>query len=142
MAARLVTFPTTRTEPSDAIPQPVSPSVLEQAPLREHAWKGASGRTYKHSVYSLIACPPLPQASVMLVRRDANGTPKVLHIALAQDAAPSMNLARIRQRGAQLGANEVHAHFAAGTAAARSLAVCDLRAGQFGALEAERLHAA
>ena len=142
MAARLVSLPSSRSQPSVAIPQPVSPGLLDQAPVREHAWKGASGRIYKHTVYSLIACPPLPRSTVMLVRREASGTRKVLHIGLADDDAPSMNLARIRQRGAQLGANEVHVHFAAATAAARSLAVCDRRAGQFGALEAERLHAA
>ena len=33
-----------------------------------------------------------------------------------------------------LGANEVHVHFAGQTDAERQLVVCDLRAGQFGAL--------
>jgi hypothetical protein len=40
----------------------------------------------------------------------------------------------VRQRGAQLGANEVHVYFAATSDAARALAVCDLRAGQLGDL--------
>jgi hypothetical protein len=120
----------------------ISPSLLDQAPVREHTWHGASGRGYLHSVYSLIACPPLPKACYMLVRRDAKGARAVLHIGLARNDASSANLARIRQRGAQLGANEVHVHFPAATDAARSLVACDLRAALFGALEPEPLHAA
>src|SRR4029077_8353939 len=34
-----------------------------------HYWRGASGRRYLHSVYSLIGCPALPRANYILVRR-------------------------------------------------------------------------
>ncbi len=61
----------------------------------------------------------------------------VLHIASGTSDAPTLNLARIRQRGATLGANEVHVHALAGTDDERQLVVCDLRAGQFGALADE-----
>ena len=63
----------------------------------------------QHNVYGLLECPPLPQAVYLLVRRQANGSLKVLYIASALSDAPTLNLARIRQRGATLGANEVHA---------------------------------
>ncbi len=33
-------------------------------------WSGASGRKYIHSVYSLEACPPLPGAIYVAVRRE------------------------------------------------------------------------
>ena len=34
-----------------------------------HYWRGASGRRYLHSVYTLVGCPALPQANYILVRR-------------------------------------------------------------------------
>ena len=40
-----------------------------------HYWRGASGRRYLHSVYSLIGCPALPRANYILVRRYDDGTP-------------------------------------------------------------------
>ncbi len=107
-----------------------------------HLWRGASGRRYTHAVYSLIECPPLAQSTFLLVRRDAGGSRTVLHIGHADDDAPTLNLARVRQRGATLGANEVHVYTLAATDSERRLALCDLRAGQFGALAAEPCHAA
>ena len=47
----------------------------------------------------------------------------------------------MRQRGAQLGANEVHAHFHAGSDDERRLVACDLRAALFGTLGAESVGA-
>src|SRR6476620_241263 len=38
-----------------------------------HYWRGASGRRYLHSVYSLIGCPALPRANYILVRRYDDG---------------------------------------------------------------------
>jgi len=107
------------------------------APLRSELWHGASGRRYMHTVYSLIGCPPLPKATYVLVRREADGRSSALGIASADSDASTLNLARVRQRGAELGANEVHVHCRAETEAERRLAVCDLRAGQFGVLGAE-----
>ena len=101
------------------------------------SWLGASGQRYAHSIFSLIECPPLPKVAYALVRRDASGTRKVLHIASGTSDASTLNLARIRQRGAMLGANEVHVHTLARTDDERHLVVCDLRAGQFGALAEE-----
>ena len=39
-----------------------------------HYWRGASGRRYLHSVYTLVGCPALPQANYILVRRHEDGT--------------------------------------------------------------------
>jgi len=110
--------------------------------IRCHIWRGASGRRYAHTVSSLIECPPVPRAAYLLVRRDAGGNRTVLHIGHADHDAPTLNLARIRQRGATLGVNEVHVYALAGTDSERRLVICDLRAGQFGELAAEPSHAA
>jgi len=104
---------------------------------RTHVWSGASGQRYPHSVYSLLECPPLPQAVYVLVRRQDNGALKVLYIAPTVSDTPSLNLARIRQRGATLGANEVHAYLLATSVEACRTIACDLRAGLFGSLGAQ-----
>jgi hypothetical protein len=106
-------------------------------PARLHFWRGASTRRYVHSVYSLIECPPLPSAVYLLVRRSKDGQRQVLHIDCGRSDTPTLNLARVRQRGAQLGANEVHVHFLAASQGQRRLIVCDLRAAQFGELSCE-----
>ncbi|MCB1521517.1 MAG: hypothetical protein KDJ37_13200 [Hyphomicrobiaceae bacterium] len=57
---------------------------------------------------SLLACPELPAGtSYLLVRREADGSRQHRHAGVLRFAAPSLNLARIRHRGACLGANEV-----------------------------------
>jgi hypothetical protein len=122
-------------------PAPVPLGLPQQVPARQHLWRGASGRTYVHSVYSLIECPPLPQASYILVRRDQDDRRTVLHLGAGENDAPTLNLAQVRQRGAQLGANEVHVHFSASTERERFMVLCDLRAGQLGSLSAEPEHA-
>lgn len=116
---------------------PAAPGLATDLPARLHFWRGASGRRYAHTVYGLIECPPLPQVAYQLVRRDSAGRRRVLHIGSGASSAPSLNLAALRQRGATLGANEVHVHFPAETPEARRLVVCDLRAALFGALAAE-----
>jgi hypothetical protein len=57
----------------------------------------------------------------------------VLRIGLGQSDAPTLNLAAVRQKGAQAGANEVHVYPAAPEAELR-LVACDLRARLFGSL--------
>lgn len=89
-------------------------------------WRGTSGLHYAHTVYTLTGCPPLPPASVMLVERSADGFRRICQVLTVDDRAPTLNLATIRQRGAALGANEVHVHFAAGIAEARITAAMDL----------------
>ena len=123
--------------PTVVPPQPVRLSQGRKGPAPQRQWHGASGKRYAHSVYSLIECPPIPKATYLLVRRDGSGLRTVLHVGIGGSDASTLNLAQIRQRGAQLGANEVHVRFGARSDAARSLAALDLRAGLFGELTAE-----
>jgi hypothetical protein len=126
MAARVVSLGRLRTAPERGLPQ--------RPPVRRHIWRGASGREYAHSVYSLIECPPLPMAGYVLVRRDECGRCRPLRVGVGQNDAPTLNLAQVRQRGARAGANEVHLHLDAASEAERRLVACDLRAGIFGSL--------
>jgi hypothetical protein len=107
------------------------------APARVHFWTGASGHRYVHHVHTLLECPPLPRAVYLLVRREENGACTVRHIACSLSEAPTLNLARIRHRGATLGANEVHVHLLTASAEHCRTVACDLRAGVFGSLGAE-----
>lgn len=97
-----------------------------------HYWRGASGARYLHSVYSLLECPALPKANYILVRRDEDGTRRPLQIGQTVEEADTLNLARLRQAGAQLGANEVHIHLLAETEEARAAVSADLSARQLG----------
>jgi hypothetical protein len=135
MAAQILTLAQTAHGRPFSLPPAADPASGKTA--RCQFWRGASGRRYVHTVYGLIECPPVPQATYLLVRREADGSCRVLHIASGESSAPTLNLARIRQRGATLGANEVHVHPLAQTEGQRRLVICDLRAGLFGALGAE-----
>ncbi|HWE16426.1 MAG TPA: hypothetical protein VG758_04490 [Hyphomicrobiaceae bacterium] len=134
MAARIVSLGRPH-----AAPEPMALGLPERAPgcsTSRRVWRGASGRSYPHTVYSLIECPPLPAATVVLARRDAQGETRALRVLLAQSDAPTLNLARVRQQGAEAGANEVHVHLDAVSDADRRLVACDLRAALFGSLAA------
>jgi len=100
-------------------------------------WQGASGQRYVHSIFSLVGCPRLPACTYILVRRNANGSREALRIGTVTADAWSLNLAEIRHRAAQLGANEVHAHLIAADTMARTRIARDLQAGQFAELAAE-----
>lgn len=91
-----------------------------------HYWRGASGRRYLHSVYSLIGCPALPRANYILVRRYDDGTRAALAFGQTRDETASLNLAHLRHQGAKCGANEVHIHLLAKTAQARAQVEDDL----------------
>jgi len=91
-----------------------------------HYWRGASGRRYLHSVYSLVGCPALPQASYILVRRFDDGTRIALAFGQTKDDAVTLNLAHLRHEGAKCGANEVHIHLLAENGDARALVETDL----------------
>jgi hypothetical protein len=90
-------------------------------------WMGISGAPYVHTIYGLIECPEIPNANIVFVRRDpATGVREALHIGRVEHAAPSLNLAEIRHRGATLGANEVHVHLLGKSEAARAMIERDL----------------
>lgn len=57
---------------------------------------------------ALIWCPDVPQGTrFALIRTDNNGDTEKLEAGVLTEQAPSLNLAHLRRRGAQLGANEV-----------------------------------
>jgi hypothetical protein len=91
-------------------------------------WQGATGARYVHHVYSLIECPQVPAANYLLFGRDEDGSRRLLHAGMVSHAAPSLNLAEIRHRGATLGAREVHVHLLADSDGRRAAIDMDLRA--------------
>lgn len=95
-----------------------------------HYWRGASGRRYLHSVYTLVGCPALPQANYILVQRRADGAREALAFGNTKDDAISLNLAHLRHEAAKRGANEIHIHLLADTAHDRALVEADLTAAQ------------
>jgi len=111
--------------PADAPALVCSEAAFDQA---FHYWRGASGRRYLHSVYTLIGCPALPRANYILVRRYDNGTRVALAFGQTKDDAVTLNLAYLRHEGAKIGANEVHIHLLAETAEDRADVEADLTA--------------
>lgn len=99
---------------------------------RFHFWTGASGQRYVHTIHSLLLCPEVPASNYILLRRNADGSQGVLAIGRVSNDAPSLNLAEIRQRGAELGANEVHVHLLATSPRHSKHVAQDLRTAQFG----------
>lgn len=143
MVARIIELAVYRAQRSLPQDEPAERPRMTESP-RFHFWAGASGKRYVHSVYELLDCPALPAANYVLVRRDANGRAEALSIGRVTNSAPSLNLAEIRQRGAELGADEVHVHLLADNAKVGKLIEFDLRTGQieadFARLAAGRTH--
>ncbi len=110
--------------------RPEKPAKRINEANRFHFWTGASGKRYVHTVYELFECPPLPPANYVLVQREPGARRKVLSIGRVGNSAASLNLAEIRQRGAELGADEVHVHLLAESAKLAKLVEFDLRTGQ------------
>ena len=98
------------------------------APLALKAWRGASGRSFIYTVYSLIGCPAFEAGNFILVRRGADGRRKPLGIGRTETPTASLNLARIRREGAGLGANEVHVYAEAASEQARAAVAFDIAA--------------
>jgi hypothetical protein len=102
-----------------------------------HYWRGASGRRYLHTVYTLIGCPALPQANFILVRRHDDGSRTPLLFGQTKDDAITLNLAHLRHEGAKLGANEVHIHLLAEGPSQRNDVEADLNAAHFSRIAAD-----
>ncbi len=115
-----------RREPASARPAP------DAASTSQHVWRGASGTVYTHTATSLIYCPEMPEATYLLLHRDAGGVARVLRVGTLDSKARSLNLARIRQAGATLGANEVHFRVERTSAAERARIVFDIENGLAG----------
>jgi hypothetical protein len=136
MASQIVRLAPFRAHPPSSGATALPPAPAATAAV--HVWGGASGQRYQHNVYPLLACPPLALAVYLLVRRQQDGSCQVLYIASTRSEAPTLNLARIRHRAATLGANEVHAYVLASSTEQCQTTACDLRAGLFRSLAAER----
>ena len=125
MWSRKVDFETPQWGPADEPALVCSEAAFAQA---FHYWRGASGRRYLHSVYTLIGCPALPRANYILVRRFEDGTRAALAFGQTRDDTASLNLAHLRHQGAKCGANEVHIHLLAESADSRASVEADLLA--------------
>lgn len=133
MAAQIISlaeYKSTRTAPALLCGEPAILDGAAGLAQRFHFWSGASGRRYVHTIYSLVECPAIPPGNYVLVHRDDEGRRLVLAIGRVGNAAASLNLAEIRRRGAELGANEVHVHLLAPNAKLSRLIETDLRSGQ------------
>jgi hypothetical protein len=107
--------------PSSVVFQSAVLNAMSAGPIAERDsqkaafqfWTGASGVRYVHSVYNLFECPPVEAANYILVKRHVDGHRTVISIGRAAYSTGTLNLAEIRLRSAQLGANEVHIHLLA-----------------------------
>lgn len=98
-----------RQESGDAAPKVMADDVRTLlAPLGIRSWRGASGREYQHVCFRLIGCPNFASGTYVLVRRLAEGRRSVLAVGHTESPYATVNLARIRETGARLGADEVH----------------------------------
>ncbi|KAB2939823.1 MAG: hypothetical protein K8F92_03485 [Hyphomicrobium sp.] len=131
MVARIIELAVYRAQRSLAQEDVAERMTRANESTRFHFWTGASGKRYVHSVYQLLECPPLPAANYVLVRRRTNGRAEALSVGRVNNDAPSLNLAEIRQRGAELAADEIHVHLLADNAKLGKLIEFDLRTGQF-----------
>ena len=101
-------MPQTSAHSSELRARAVGESAGPSAPIATTSWRGASGRFFSHTVYTLIGCPAFTSANFILVKRDQNGCRNVLRVDRTESTTPSLNLAHIRRVGACLGAHEVH----------------------------------
>jgi hypothetical protein len=127
MGAEIIQLADVRAQRAVGGEEPSPAEAADDLAERFHFWTGATGRRYVHTVYSLLECPALPAGNYILVKRDATGSRAVLAIGSVSNDAASLNLAEIRRRGAELGANEVHIHLLAGTSKLAKLVEFDLR---------------
>lgn len=106
---------------------PLSAKLPEDLGLGERFWywRGASGRRYIHSIYAADACPPLPGAVFIAVRRCGERE------AIAVGRFSSYwdgSLAGLAGAGlAGLAADEIHVHLLARDDAAAGAVLDDLR---------------
>ena len=108
--------------------RPAGDATGLSAPLDVKSWRGASGRNFTHTVYSLVGCPAFDSGNFILVRRGEDGRRKLLGIGCTETPTASLNLARIRREGAGLGANEVHVYSEAASEQSRAAVAFDIAA--------------
>lgn len=77
-------------------------------PIAVRSWSGPNGSSFRHTIYSLLGCPPFATGGYVLVEHMPNGSRRVLGLGRGKSAVGTVNLAHVRESGAKLGANEVH----------------------------------
>ena len=85
-------------------------------------WRGASGKKYIHSIYAADACPPLPGAIYVTVRRIGH-----LRTAIAVGRFSSLWDGACANN-ANLDADEIHVHLLARDSADAEMVLNDLKA--------------
>lgn len=96
--------------PSCAAPACANIDHVARSPAtgRVNADASFESRRSAERVVSLIYCPEVPIGTrYELAHRDSDGARRSLYAGILDSLAPSLNLAKIRYRGARLGANEV-----------------------------------
>jgi len=131
MSAHIIELSRAAASRKAGVPAATDRPDVQPLAARFQFWRGASGERYLHTVYGLFDCPTLPEANYILVRRDPNGERTALRVGRTTHEAPTLNLAEVRHRAAQLGANEVHVHFIPDTDEERRVVECDLGARLF-----------
>ena len=129
MSAVVIDFSSARARLNPRAAASAQMRVASAAPPAPHDftfWRGATGSRYVHTVYTLLECPELPDANVMLVRRHASGRAEVMHIGSLEHGVGCSNLAEVRLTAAKLGATELHVHFLAADSHERSVILRDL----------------
>lgn len=124
---------------SKLVPTEEPALICSEGDIRQrfHYWRGASGRRYLHSVYSLVECPQIPKANYILVEWHDDDSRSALRIGKTVDEVYSLNLAYLRHMAATIGASEVHIHVLAETEHDRLIVESDLQAGLFSQLTPE-----
>ncbi len=92
-------------------------------------WRGASGRSYIHSIYPADACPPLPGAVFVAAKRLPGGhriALKAGRISPLWDVAGQATAEKTRQ---ELGADEIHVHLLTESDRDAAFALADLLQG-------------
>ncbi|MBI1649435.1 hypothetical protein [Hyphomicrobium sulfonivorans] len=130
MVARIIELAVYRAQRTLANREVAEKAALAKERASFHFWAGASGKRYVHHIYSLRECPALPAANYVLVRRHEDGRAEALAIGRVTHEADTLNLAEIRQRGAELAADEVHVHLLAPSNKISKLIEFDLRTAQ------------
>ena len=127
MAAQILELPVERRRGRRRRPSTPIHSIAVHAD-RMQFWRGASGRSYPHTVYGLIECPPVPAAVYVMVGYEGKAKAKALRVGRVDHAAESLNLAELRRIGATLGADEIHLHLIAGESTDALAIELDLKA--------------
>lgn len=102
---------------------PITAKLPEDLGIGERFWywRGASGKSYIHSIYSTGSCPPLPGAVFLAVRKHNDGRREVLaadRFSSVWDPLESYFAPAV---------NEIHVHLLARDGLAAELVLDDLR---------------